>query len=335
MSCPFPLALLAAVLSVMPLVAAEPLRICATVPDLGDLARQVGGDQVAVTVFCRGGDDPHFVEARPSFSTALSRADLLLVVGLELEIGWVPVLQEQARNPRVLTGGTGHFDASTVVDKLGIPSPDTDRSHGDVHAGGNPHYLSDPRNGLLVARALRDRLSTLDPSRRERFHANWRTFSTRLAVALFGDAIGRALDPEEIPARIVQETASTSTDSGGWFAELREVRGSAVIADHDLWPYLAHRFGFTVVGFLEPKPGIPPTTAHLAALIEHMRRTNARAILTVPYFQPRHARLVAERTGAQIVPLAHQVGALPGADDYLALIAHNVAALRRGLRPGP
>jgi ABC-type Zn uptake system ZnuABC Zn-binding protein ZnuA len=319
----------------MPSVAAEPLRICATVPDLGDLVRHVGGDQVVVTVFCRGGDDPHYVEARPSFTRALARADLLVVIGLELEIGWVPVLQEQSRNPRVLVGGAGYFDASTAVDKLGIPPPDADRSHGDVHAGGNPHYLSDPLNGLLVARALRDRLSTLAPTRREQFHANWRAFSTRLAVALFGETIAHSLDPEDVPARIAQETTTASADIGGWFADLREVRGTAVIADHDLWPYLAHRFGFAVVGFLEPKPGISPTTAHLAALIEHMRNTNARAILTVPYFQPRHAKLVAERTGAAIVPLAHQVGALPGTDDYVALIAHNVAALRRGLRPGP
>jgi zinc/manganese transport system substrate-binding protein len=133
------LATLVALLSLGSLAAAEPLRVCTTIPDLGDLVRQVGGDQVVVTVFARAADDPHFVEARPSFTKALARADMLVVVGLELEIGWVPVLQEQARNPRVQVGGPGYVDASVAVDKLGVPAAGTDRSHGDVHAGGNQH----------------------------------------------------------------------------------------------------------------------------------------------------------------------------------------------------
>lgn len=307
--------------------AADPLRICATVPDLGDLARQVGGAEVVVTVFARGGDDPHFVEARPSFSVALARADLLIVVGLELEIGWVPVLQDQARNPRVKTGGTGYVDASSVIEKLGVPAADADRGHGDVHAGGNPHYLSDPVNGVRVARLIAERLITLAPERRERIEEHWRSFAARLAVALFGPERGATISAEALVEQAEGEMAQPSADVGGWFAAMRLVRGTQVVADHDLWPYLARRFGFTVLGFLEPKPGIAPTTRHLATLIEQMQLQHVRAIVSTPYFDPRPARLVAERTGAVIIPLAHQVGSTADAVDYISTCERNIRAL--------
>lgn len=313
------------------LTAAEPLRVCATTPDLGDLARLIGGADVEITTFARGGDDPHFVEARPSFTKALARADLLVVVGLELEIGWVPVLQEQARNPRVLTGGPGYVDASSVITKLGIPAHDTTRAHGDVHAGGNPHYLSDPANGLRVARLLADRLIGLAPERRERIERNWEDFAKRMANALFGDERGAGIPAAEVIAAIERETSQPSPGVGGWFGRLRAHAGALVVTDHDLWPYVAQRFGFSIVAFLEPKPGISPTTSHLTKVMEQMKAGRVRAILTSPYFDPRYARLVATQTGAVIIPLAHQVGALPGTGDYLTTIGHNVAALEHGL----
>jgi ABC-type Zn uptake system ZnuABC Zn-binding protein ZnuA len=311
--------------------AAEPIRICATVPDLGDLAQAVGGDDVAVTVFARGGDDPHFVDARPSFTKALAQADMLVVIGLELEIGWVPVLQDQARNPRILTGGAGYVDASTVIEKIGVPAAGADRGDGDVHAGGNPHYLSDPVNGLRVARVIADRVIALAPDRRERIEAHWRTFANRLGVALFGAQHGATIAADHLIDQAERETAHPTVDVGGWFAALRPAAGRLVVADHDLWPYLARRFGLTVVGFLEPKPGIAPTTRHLTELVEQMQRSQVRAILTTPYFDPRHARLVAERTGAVVIPLAHQVGSLPDATDYLSTSERNVRALVIGL----
>jgi zinc/manganese transport system substrate-binding protein len=313
------------------LTAAEPLRVCATTTDLGDLARIIGGADVEVTTFARGGDDPHFVEARPSFTKALARADLLVVIGLELEIGWVPVLQEQARNPRVLTGGPGYIDASSVIPKLGVPAHDTTRAHGDVHAGGNPHYLADPANGLRVARLLADRLIGLAPERRERIEHNWEAFAKRLAIALFGDERGASMVAGEVVALIERETTQPSAGVGGWFGRLRAHAGTTVVTDHDLWPYVARRFRFSIVAFLEPKPGISPTTSHLTKVMEQMNAGRVRAILTSPYFDPRYARLVAGQTGAVIIPLAHQVGALPGTGDYLTTIGHNVAALEQGL----
>jgi len=309
----------------------EPLLVCATVPDLGELARVVGGDDVVVTVFARGGDDPHFVEARPSFSKALARADLLVVVGLELEIGWVPVLQEQARNPRIAVGSRGYVDASSVVDKLGIPPPEANRGDGDVHAGGNPHYLSDPVQGLRVARLIADRLIALAPERQERIEANWRAFASRVAVALFGAERAATIAAAEVVAQAERETTTPTQGVGGWFAALRPLAGARVVADHNLWPYLTRRFGLVMSGFLEPKPGIAPTTRHLTALVAQMKQQGVRAILTTPYFDPRHARLVADQTGAVVIPLAHQVGALPETGDYLTTIDRNVRVLATGL----
>jgi ABC-type Zn uptake system ZnuABC Zn-binding protein ZnuA len=319
--------LLVLLLGCLGVQAAEPLRLCATVPDLGDLARIVGGEDVVVTVFARGGDDPHFVEARPSFTTALASADALLVIGLELEVGWVPVLQSQSRNPRILTGASGHIDASVAIPVLGVPPEGADRSHGDVHVGGNPHYLADPVNGVRVARLIADRLALLAPDRRARFDANWRAFAGRMAVALLGPERAAGIAAEDLVAAAERESAQPTPTVGGWFAALRPALGMPVVADHDLWPYFARRFGLRVVGFLEPKPGLSPTTRHLTELMEHMRTQRVHIVITAPYADPRHARLVAGATGAVVVPLAHQVGVTAEASDYLATIGHNVRAL--------
>jgi ABC-type Zn uptake system ZnuABC Zn-binding protein ZnuA len=178
-------------------------------------------------------------------------------------------------------------------------------------------------------------LTALSPANAAVFSANWERFARRVAIAMFGERAGSTVPPQELIARIEQETSAPSAEIGGWFADLRHVRGLKVVSDHDLWPYLAGRFGLSVIGFLEPKPGIAPTTSHLTGLIEYMATAKAQAILTTPFFEPRHARLVAERTGAVIIPLAHQIGALPGTADYIALIDRNVQALRSGLTPKP
>lgn len=307
-------------------MASEPLIVCATVPDLGDLVRAVGGDDVRVTVFARGADDPHFVEARPSFAKALSTADLLVVVGMELEIGWVPPIQQQARNPRIATGGAGYLEVCTAITPLEVPTSDIDRSHGDVHPGGNPHFLTDPVCGVRVARLICDRLARLAPASAARCEERWRSFASRVAVLLFGEEQGRHIAPEHVVAAAEQETREHRA-AAGWFGRMRPAVGVTVVADHDLWPYLAHRFSFRVIGFLEPKPGLSPTTHHLTELIATMKNTGANVILTVPYFAPRHAQVVAEATGASIVRLAHQVGAGDDAGDYLTMIEHNVSAL--------
>ncbi len=282
-------------LGVVSAAQAEPLRVCATTPDLGDLVRQVGGDEVAVTVFAKSSEDPHFIDAKPGFITQLSRADLFVETGLELEVGWVPVLLQNARNARVLPGAAGHLDASAAITPMEIPAGPVDRSMGDIHAAGNPHYLLDPHNGLAVAQWLAARLSTLRPEKADYFQQRLAALSATLEKAM--------------------QT---------WQDELAPYRGTKVVADHNMWPYFAAHFGLTVAAYLEPKPGLAPTTRHLGDVVEKMKAEDIRVILTSPYFDQRHAAFVQSRTKARIARLAHQVGSQPGTDTYLNMIDYNV-----------
>lgn len=317
-----------------------PLRVCATTPDLGDLARQVGGEAVAVTVFARGPEDPHFVEARPSFVRVLSEADLYIETGMGLEAGWAPAVLAAARNPRILRGRNGFLDASVAIEPVGVPERPISRALGDVHAEGNPHYLADPVNGLRVARAIAERFSQIDPAGRDLYAARLARFEERLGTSLFGETLARRYAGQiEKLAYLVERGAlrgflareGLDEDLGGWAGLLAPHAGAKVVADHDLWPYFARRFGIEVVGFLEPKPGVPPTTRHLADVIARMRAEGIRVILASPCCNPAHAHAVSEKTGAAVAVLAHQAGARPGTDDYIAMIDHNVRRLAEAL----
>jgi ABC-type Zn uptake system ZnuABC Zn-binding protein ZnuA len=309
------------------LAQAEPLRVAATTPDLASLIESVGGDEVEVTTFVRGGQDPHFVEARPSFIRVLSRADLFVRVGLQLEAGWVPALIRSARNTRIRSGAPGNLDASSVVPRLGVLSGEIDRSMGDVHGQGNPHYLVDPMNGIRVARAIRDRLVALRAERARRFRANTAAFEQALMNRLVGEAFITAYGaPVVVEAMLSGELPEGADEAmlAGWLGAMSPHRGQAVIADHDLWPYFARRFGIQVAAFLEPLPGITPTTKHLAEVTELMRAQEIRVILSASYFHPRYAKKVAKATGARVVEMANQVGAREGVDDYLEMVDWNV-----------
>jgi ABC-type Zn uptake system ZnuABC Zn-binding protein ZnuA len=319
----------------------QPLQIAVTVPELGSLVREIGGDQVAVTVFAKGTEDAHFVEAKPSFIKTLSEADLFVEVGMELELGWAPLLQQNSRNAKVLPGGRGFLDTSMVVTPLEVPSGPVDRSMGDVHPAGNPHYLLDPINGLRVARLIRDKLIELRPERREYFDGRYADFRQRLGAALVGDALAKRYNVEKLAllyeaGKLSDFLKSQGEESllSGWFALLMPYRGAKVAADHNLWPYFARRFGLSVVAFLEPKPGLPPTTKHLNEVIELMRTQRIPVVMANPYFDPRGAQLVAQQTGARIVKMAHQVGARQGTDDYLQMVDYNVRQLAAALRGG-
>jgi ABC-type Zn uptake system ZnuABC Zn-binding protein ZnuA len=318
---------------------ARPLRVAVTVPDLGSLAQEIGGDQVVVTVFAKGTEDFHSVEAKPSFIKTLSEADLFIQMGMEMELGWAPVLQQNARNAKVLPGARGFLDASTAITPLEVRSGPVDRSMGDVHPAGNPHYLVDPINGLRVARLTRDKLGDLRPERQRYFEERYASFRQRLGTALVGEALAQKYDVEKLAllfeaGKLGDFLKSQGEESllGGWFALMLPYRGAKAVADHNTWPYFARRFGISVIGFLEPKPGLPPTTRHLNELIETMRAQGVKVILANPYFDPRFAQFVAERTGAQVVSMAHMVGARSGTNDYVSMIDYDVRQLAGALR---
>ena len=325
-------------------LAAEPLRVCATVPGLGSLAEEVGGTEVAVTVFTKGTESPHFTVPKPSFVKALNVCDAYVQVGLELEIGWAPALLQNARNTAVLPGGAGFIDASTAISALGVPSGTIDRSMGDVHPGGSPHYLLDPLNGLRVAALLRDRFSTLRPETQQHFAGRYDAFRQRLGTALVGEALSRKYDFEKLAllaehGRLVDFLDSQGETAlfDGWLAALRPHAGAKVVkvvAEHDAWAYFSTRFGLEVIAFLEPIPGVPPTTSHLGAIIKRMRAEQVGAVLATAYYDPRYARFVSEKTGVAVVAIAHQVDARPGTGDYLSMTDYNVRQLAAALDAG-
>lgn len=322
-------------------VEGEPLRVCATVPDLGTLASEIGGSEVDVTVFAKPTEDAHFVEAKPGFVKALNRADLFILMGLELEAGYAPTLVRNARNPRVLPGGPGYVETGAVIRPLEIPTGVIDRSMGDVHPSGNPHFLHDPLNGLRVAERLRDKLSDLRPAKKALFSERYRAFRARLGEALLGKALAEKYADEfeklgllHGHGKLLDYLRRQGEEGllGGWLGAIAPFAGVKVVADHNQWPYFAARFDLRLVGFLEPKPGIAPTTKHLSELVELMRREGARAILASPYYDPRHARFLADKTGGVLVEMAHQVGSRPGTEDYIQMVDHNVRQVVAALK---
>jgi len=317
---------------------AGPVRVVASVPDLGDLAREVGGEDVRVTVLARGGDDPHALEARPSFIRDARDAELFVQVGLDHEIGWAPLIVRKSTNPKIQPGQPGFLDASTLIEPRGLPEGPVDRSMGDVHAAGNPHYLLDPIAGLAIARALADRFATLRPHRSEAFQKRFDRFRARLGEAMVGKALAAEYAFEKL-ARLHEhgrlgeflDAHGLRDELGGWLGTLLPHAGVRVVADHDLWPYFAARFGIEVTGFMEPVPGMPPTTRHLGRLVRRMKQQEIRLILAAPFFDPRHASFLARHTGAAIVPMAHQVESRPGTGTYLGMVDHNVTRLHKAI----
>lgn len=318
--------------------AGERLLICATTPDLKSIAETIGGEAVEAFSFVRGPEDPHFLEVKPSFLKLLNRCQLYLQVGLDLEVGWAPALLQNARNPLVLPGGERFLSLDTVIPPLEVPSLPVDRSMGDVHPRGNPHYLLDPVMGIKVARAIKGKLSALLPDQEERFARNLSSFTQALLEGLLGRALLERYPPQELLGHLEKDELESWLKQekaeallGGWLKELQAYRHTPVIADHNLWPYFARRFSLRVLGFLEPKPGIDPSTAHLQRIVELVEREKVPLLLASPYFDPRFIRAVAEKTGIAVVPMAHQTGSREGCSDYLATVKYNLKVLLSSL----
>ena len=285
-----------------PASAASKLRVVATTEDLAALAREVGGDRVRVEAIARGYQDPHFVDPKPSFILKLSRADLLIFVGLQLEIGWLPPLITQSRNRRVQVGAPGYMDVSQYNQILDIPTGIITRAMGDVHPLGNPHYWLDPENGRRSARAIQARLAQLRPEDAAYFQQRFEDFSRRLAEA-----------------------------EKRWDQQMAPYRGTQVVSYHRSWPNFVKRFGLVVVGYVEPKPGIPPTPRHTLKLINQMRRDNIKLILVEPYFDLKTPESIARATGAEVLVLLPSVGGEREVTDYFKLFDYNIGLLTAAL----
>jgi ABC-type Zn uptake system ZnuABC Zn-binding protein ZnuA len=320
--------------------AAEPLRVFTTVPDLAALAREIGGDRVVTFSAVSGSEDPHFAEPKPSYVKELSRADVYIHVGMDLEVGYAANLLQNARNAKVLPGAPGHIVASAAIEPMDVPADVISRALGDVHPYGSPHFLVDPLSALAVADLIRQRLSAIRPDAAAYFESRAARFRAEVGRRLVGNELHEKYDGTKLAllqqsGRLLEFLASQG-DAGklaGWLGALVREAPTKVVDDHPIWSYFARTFGLDVVAHLEPRPGIQPTTKHLADVLETMKRDGVRLVVQTAYYDPRHARFVAEATGAKVAKLAHQVGALPGTDDYLSMVDHNVGAIARAMAP--
>ena len=278
------------------------LDVVVTTPDFGSIARDIGGDKVDVTMLAKPTEDPHFVDAKPSFIVKLNRADALVEGGAELEIGWLPALLDQSRNSKLAAGAPGRIACAQGIQLLEVPAT-LDRSKGDIHAAGNPHYTTDPANVRIVAQRIADAFSQLDPKNSAIYQANLKKFTDRLDEKM-----------------------------AEWDKLLAPFKGEQVVAYHDSWPYFARRFGLKIDLFLEPKPGIPPTPVHLAEVITQMRADHIHVIMVEPYQNRKTAETVAADTGATVVDLSQFPGGIKGTEaGYIELMDRNVNSLAKAL----
>jgi zinc/manganese transport system substrate-binding protein len=277
---------------------AKKLNVITATTDMAALTQEVGGDHITVESIAKGYQDPHFVEAKPSFLLKLRQADLLVTVGLQLEIGWLPPLITQSGNPRIQIGANGYLDASQFAEILDIPTGPVTRAMGDVHPLGNPHYWLDPENGRRVAKGIAGKLGELDPSNASYFQEKFQDFDKRLTAA-----------------------------EQKWDADMKPFRGRKVVTYHNSLPNFAKHFGLNVIGYVEPRPGIPPTPSHTIELIGLMKRENCKIVMVEPYFDLKTPNSIAAQTGAQVVKYLPSVGGEKDVTDYFKLFDYDIALL--------
>jgi len=271
------------------------LKVVTTTQDLESLTREVGGDKVTVESLAKGYQDPHFVEAKPSFILKLHSADLLVAVGRELEIGWLPPLINQSRNTRIQPNADRYLDASLTAKILEIPTGQITRAMGDVHPSGNPHYWLSPDNGRRIAQEIQKKLAEISPGDAAYFAQRYADFDRRLAEA-----------------------------EKRWHAAMAPYKGVKVATYHRSWPNFTDAFGLDVMGYVEPKPGIPPSPSHTLELIQEMKRQQVKIIMVEPYFDRKTPDAIARETGAQVIVLAPSVGGAPEVTDYFKLFDYDV-----------
>lgn len=274
------------------------LRVISSLQDFASIAQSIGGDRVETFALAKGYQDPHFVDAKPSFVLQLSRADLLIVAGLELEIGYLPPLIDQSRNDKIHPGNPGYLDASVGCDILQRPTTQVTRAMGDVHPYGNPHYWIEPENGRVIARAIAARLSQLDAAGSATYQKNLAAFEQHLT----------------------QKQAE-------WTAKMAPYAGTKIVTFHDSWPNFAKAFKLSIVGHVEPKPGIPPSPTHTLEIINLIQAQKIPVILVEPYFDRKTPDSIAAKTGAAVVTFYPSVGGTPAIKDYFSLFDTDIDAL--------
>jgi zinc/manganese transport system substrate-binding protein len=285
--------------------ARKPLILVTSTADLAALAREVGGDRITVDSIAKGYQDPHFVEAKPSFLLKLRQADLLVSIGLQLEIGWLPPLVTQSGNPRIQPGAPGYLDASRFCEIMEIPRSTVTRAEGDVHPLGNPHYWLDPHNGRRIAKGIADKLADLDRDSSSYFQQQFQDFDRRLAAAEMK-----------------------------WDTAMKPYRGQKVVTYHRSFPSFAKRFGLDVIGYVEPRPGIPPTPGHTIELIRLIKQEHCKVLLVEPYFDLKTPRSIARETGAEVVVFLPSVGGEKQVTTYIELFDYDINLLVKAFQSG-
>src|SRR5882672_10093691 len=279
------------------------LNIVTTTEDLASIAREIGGDRTTVESIARGYQDPHFVEAKPSFILKLQRADVLIAVGRDLEIGWLPPLLTQSRNGKIQLGGPGYLDASLNAAILEMPTGQITRAEGDVHPLGNPHYWLDPENGKRIAKEIADKFDQLRPNDRAYFDQRLNDFTTRLDTA-----------------------------EKRWLAMMAPYKGTKVVTYHRSFPNFSERFGLEIIGYVEPRPGIPPTPQHTLDLINEMKRQKVKVVLVEPYFDLKTPTAIGRETGARVLVMPPSVGGVKETSDYFKLFDYDITLFVDAMR---
>lgn len=281
-----------------PAAEARKLNVVTATTDLAALAQEVGGDKISVEAIAKGYQDPHFVEAKPSFLLRLRQADLLIVVGLQLEIGWLPPLIAQSGNAKIQVGANGYLDASQFAEILDVPQGTVTRAMGDVHPLGNPHYWLDPDNGRRIAHGIANRFAEMDPGDGAYFQQRFQDFEKRLTAA-----------------------------EQKWDAAMKPYRGQKVVTYHRSFPNFAKHFGLEVIGYVEPRPGIPPTPSHTIEIIQQMKRENCKVVLVEPYFDLKTPQSIGREANAQVVVYLPSVGGEKQVTTYFELFDYDIGLL--------
>ena len=276
---------------------ADTIKIVTTTTDMKSIAEFIGGNKVSVTSIATGYQNPHFVDPKPSYIISLTKANLFVTVGLDLETGWSPQLLSSSRNTKIQKGAAAYVDASEGVNLLQVPST-ANRAEGDIHIYGNPHYWLDPLNGKTIAKNIANGLERVDPSNRSFYEANLVAFNNKIDLKL-----------------------------KEWQGKMAAYKGSKIIAYHNEWVYFESRFGLQIVDFMEPKPGIPPTPSQLVKVIKEVPANKIKVIISSPYFTTSSSDVVAKQTGVKELTLATSVGAFDSVKDYFGLFDYNIDQL--------